>query len=163
MWLLRPRVVRRIPRQCHAFDARQAVLDGDRQSRRPEFMLREFSRISGVTARSLPTTTPGAHPYQIDIPEKYSNVPRWYLLDNNLDPPRPWGPQTNIPVFSLALKRITPEGPRYLLYAHSPLQDRTNVHITIPGLRKVTVDVPRRGAFFVIDESTAEILMLTGR
>jgi proline racemase len=34
------------------------------------------------------------------------------------------------------------------------LVDRQGVRITVPGHGAVTVDVPRRGAFYVVDEST---------
>ena len=75
------------------------------------------------------------------------------LLDTDLDPPRPWALETNIPVFSLALVK-GPEGSRqWLVYAHSPLKDRKAVKITLPGCGKITVDVPRAGSFFVVGEA----------
>jgi hypothetical protein len=92
------------------------------------------------------------HPYQVDVPDRYRTKDRWFALDTSLDPPRPWTMQTNIPVFSLAL--VTGQEPqrRWLLYAHSPLEDRRDVRITIPEFGAVTVDVPRAGAFYTIDE-----------
>ena len=38
------------------------------------------------------------HPYQKDVPKRYHDSDRWFLLDTNLDPPRPWDMHTNIPV-----------------------------------------------------------------
>ena len=38
------------------------------------------------------------HPYQKDVPKEYHDSDRWFLLDTNLDPPRPWDMHTNIPV-----------------------------------------------------------------
>jgi len=37
---------------------------------------------------------------------------------------------------------------RWLVYAHSPLEDRRGVEITPPEFGEVTVDVPRTGAFY---------------
>jgi len=63
-------------------------------------------------------------------------------------------------VFSLALVQDTARNRRWLLYAHSPLQNRKNVVITIPGLGTVTVDVPRAGAFYWVDESAPPVAHL---
>jgi hypothetical protein len=40
----------------------------------------------------------------------------------------------------------------WLLYAASPLEGRRDVQITIPQFGTITVEVPRAGAFYVIDE-----------
>ena len=82
---------------------------------------------------------------------------RYYLLATDLDRPRPWTRKTNIPVFSLALVREGQDMKRWLLFAHSPLEDRQGVRITIPDYGPVTVDVPRAGAFWVVEESAKQI------
>jgi hypothetical protein len=97
------------------------------------------------------------HPYQEAIPEKYRDIHRWYLLDTDLDAPRPWQQTTNIPVFSLALVRGEAGARRWLLYAHSPLENRRSVKITLPDFGDVTVDVPRAGAFFVVEETDGKV------
>jgi hypothetical protein len=150
MWLLRPRVVRefrgstapRGPWQPF-FDRLLAAVDRVYASK----TLQEFWR-RGRLAPNLA----GRHPYQEDVPEKYRDVRRWYLLDTNLDAARPWELSTNIPVFSMALVLGEPGRRRWLVYAHSPLEDRRGVEITLPEFGKLTVDVPRAGAFYTIDE-----------
>jgi len=97
------------------------------------------------------------HPYQENVPDKYRNIPRWYLLDTDLDTERPWKQTTNLPVFSIALVRCDIGQRRWLLYAHSPLEDRRNVKITLPEYGEVTVDVPRAGAFYVVDEQSKSV------
>ncbi len=97
------------------------------------------------------------HPYQESIPDRYRDVQRWYLLDTNLDPPRQWDLRTDIPVFSLALIRGEKGARRWLLYAHSPLEDRKDVQITIPNYDSVKVDVPRSGAFYVVEEKSGSV------
>jgi len=100
------------------------------------------------------------HPYQADVPAKYKALDRWFLLDTSLDPPRPWTHKTNLPVFALALVRGGTGARSWLLYAHSPLADRKNVTVTIPGAGPQTVDVPRAGAFYVLDEATGKLSAL---
>jgi hypothetical protein len=106
----------------------------------------------------LVANTNQKHPYQTDLPAKYKEIPRWYLLDTNLAPPRPWSQETNLPVFSLALVRGKEGDRQWLVYAHSPLENRTGVEITIPECGSVTVDVPRAGAFYIVDEGSAKAL-----
>ena len=38
------------------------------------------------------------------------------------------------------------------MYAHSPLEGRQDVTIIVPDFGKVTIDIPRAGAFYLIDE-----------
>lgn len=155
LWLLRPRVYREfrgstVPRAPWQpfFDRMLATVDRVHENG----TLTEFWRHG-----KLVPNTAHKHPYQVDIPEKYKNVPRWYLLDTSLDAKRPWTHKTNIPVFSMALVLGGKGERRWLLYAHSPLEDRKAAEITIPGHGKVTVDVPRKGAFFVVAERTGAV------
>ncbi len=98
------------------------------------------------------------HPYQDDVPEKYRTVHRWFLLDTDLEAPRPWDRTTNIPVFSMVLVLGEEGSRRWLLYAHSPLKDRRGVEISVPDFGKLRVDVPRRGTFYVLEEKGRRVL-----
>lgn len=98
-----------------------------------------------------------SHPYQTNVPTKYANVDRWFLLNTSLDPVRPWKLDTALPVFSVAFKLGQVGERRWLLYAHSPLQYRPAVRITIPDYGDVVVNVPREGAFFTYSEATPVI------
>ena len=97
------------------------------------------------------------HPYQEAVPAKYKKVHRWFLLDTDLDAARPWTHKTNLPVLSMALVLGEKGKRRWLLYAHSPLQTHEDVEITIPDFGKVTVDVPRAGAFYVVEQRNREV------
>ena len=150
IWLLRPRVVRQFyssstqlePVKPYWMEVVRAV---DRVYAHET--LKEFWRFGELVPNKA-----HQHPYQTDVPEKYRNIDRWYLLDTSLDPERPWDRHTGIPVFSLALVRGSEGARKWLLYAHSPLKDRNDVQITIPNFKAVTVDVPRAGAFYLVDE-----------
>ena len=97
------------------------------------------------------------HPFQEDVPEKYRQLDRWFLLDTNLDAPRPWTMTTNLPVFSMALVQGGAGTRRWLVYAHSPLEDRQQVTLTLPGYGPLTVAVPRAGAFYLVEEASRKV------
>ena len=46
---------------------------------------------------------------------------------------------------------------RWLLYAHSPLEDRKKVEITIPDYGGVFIDVARAGVFHLINEQERNV------
>lgn len=98
-----------------------------------------------------------SHPYQSGIPAEYRDEDRWFLLETDLDPPRPWKLDTEIPVFSLALVDGEHGSRRWLIYAHSPLKDRSAVELTVPGYGQITVAVPIDGAFYIVDEESRDI------
>ncbi|MFC1718619.1 hypothetical protein ACFL6S_33510 [Candidatus Poribacteria bacterium] len=150
LWILRPRVMREFRGSTVPLDPWRpfferllSVVDRvyDNET------LREFWRYGDLVHNNA-----HRHPYQESIPEKYRDIHRWYLLDTSLDEARPWDSTTNIPVFSLALVQGVEGSRRWLLYAHSPLENRKDVNITIPDYGNVTVDVPRAGAFYLIEE-----------
>ncbi len=150
MWLLRPRAVREFRGHATPLEPvmpywMETVKAVDRVWTNPT--LTEFWRHG----RLVPNTA-HRHPYRADVPAKYADVPRWYLLDTNLDPPRPWELTTDLPVFALALVRGAEGDRRWLVYAHSPRASREAVEITIPGFGRVTFDVPRAGAFYTVGE-----------
>jgi hypothetical protein len=155
MWLLRPRVVREFrghatplaPVKPYWMETVKAV---DRVYAYKT--LTEFWRHGDLVANSA-----HPHPYQVDVPDSVCNRARWFLLDTNLDAPRPWNQHTDIPVFSLALVRGEAGKRRWLLYAHSPLEDRREVRITVPDYEHVIVDVPRAGAFYLIEEAARRL------
>lgn len=158
IWLLRPRVVREFrghatplaPVKPYWMETVHAV---DRVHQHP--VLREFWRHGRLVNNSA-----HHHPYDVDLPERYQKLPRWCALETDLDPPRPWSLKTQIPVFSLALVQGEPPQRRWLLYAHSPVVERSGVEITLPDYRTVEVDVPRHGAFYEVQEQTGEVRRL---
>jgi hypothetical protein len=155
MWLLRPRVIREFrgsttPLQPWRDFFERLLFAADRIYQEPA--LEEFWRYG----RLVPNRA-HQHPYQQDIPRKYRDIDRWFLLDTNLDSPRPWTYKTNIPVFSLTLVKGDEGNRRWLVYAHSPLKNRQNVIVEVPDFGKITIDVPRAGAFYLIDEPTGKI------
>jgi len=94
----------------------------------------------------------GGHPYQELIPQEFASRTRWFLLDTDATPPRPWKLTTPIPVWSLALELGQQPNRQWLVYAHAPLGDRTGTKVTLPGFGQVTIDATVAGTFVVVHE-----------
>jgi len=155
LWLLRPRVMREYrgwPESAADMEPWFLALAKDVDHVYQSDTLKYFWRKGELVPNRA-----HQHPYQTAIPDEYKNVDRWFLLDTNLDAPRPWKLDTEIPVFSLALVTGEKGNRRWLVYAESPLQERQNVEITIPDYGKITVNVPVAGAFYTVDEKTKKI------
>ena len=154
MWLLRPRVVREF--RGHATQLEPIKPYWLETVRAVDRVWEDETLTDFWRHGELVKNTAHEHPYDVDVPAKYDKIERWHLLDTNLDPPRPWGETTNLPVFSLALVQGKEGARKWLVYAHSPLEDREDVAITIPNFQAVTVDVPQAGAFYVVEEGTGK-------
>ena len=155
LWLLRPRVLREyrgsgsdLKSMEPYFLALTAAVDRVHHNQ----TLKNFWRKGELVANRA-----RQHPYQEGIPEEFRKADRWFLLDTNLDLPRPWKLDTEIPVFSLALVDGAAGNRRWLVYAHSPLRERRGVEITIPGYGKIKADVPVEGVFYVADERSKAV------
>ncbi len=161
MWLVRPRVVREFrghatqlaPIKPYWMETVKAV---DRVYANKT--LTEFWRHGELVAN-----TAHESPYNVDVPKRYQNLNRWFALDTNLGPPRPWNLQTKLPVFGLALKQGESGSRRWLLYAHSPVKDRKGVEIMIPKYQSVKIDVPRAGAFYLVSERDGRISSVSSK
>ncbi len=156
MWLTRPRAVREFRGWTESWDdygdffiaVEEAVA---RIHRNP--VLREFWRHG----ERVPNPA-HPHPYQELIPAEYQDEARWFLLDADVNKQTyPWGLYDEVAVYSLALTRGTPPRREWLVYAHSPLQDRADVTLTLPGYRPITVAVPQIGALYLVTEEDGRV------
>ena len=161
MWLLTPRVAREWhssiddrQRWWHYF---QGVLDAV-CAVHYDSVLKKFWRQGRLVAN-----TAVKHPFRINIPQTWKDLPRWYHLQTDLDPKIPVekngtisvqakGGNPNVPVWTLA--RVVGKQPdrEWLLYVFAPLGEKKNVQVKIPGCGTVRVDAPVRGAFYYIQE-----------
>jgi len=155
LWLLRPRAVREFRASTEPLEPwrpffEQLLFAVDRVHANKT--LEDFWRHGRLVANCA-----HQHPFQADVAEKYQSIHRWFLLDTSLDPKRPWEMTTNLPVFSLALVRGEEGSRQWLVYAHSPLEDRKKVEITLPEYGALQLDVPRAGTFLIVDEKTRSV------
>jgi hypothetical protein len=159
MWLLTPRVVREFRGSTETRD-RQGVFFEALASGVDRVYTNDVLRRFWRKGRLVPNRA-RKHPYQSKIPEEYEKTDRWFLLDTDLDPPRPWKHTTEIPVFALARVMGEAGAREWLIYAHSPLKHRPGVSITIPEYRSVKADVSVGGSFIHVIEKEASVLPLT--
>ena len=155
MWLLRPRAVREFRGWVYSWDKGGpyflAICGAvDRVHTNP--VLRTFWQHGKLVANRT-----AKHPYQENIPAEYKDVDRWFLLDTDVMPPRPWKLDTPIPAFAVTLEKGEAPNRQWLHYAHAPTGECRNVKIVIPKVKAVTVDVPVAGAFFLVDEKTESV------
>lgn len=159
MWLLRPRVVR------------EFRLYNDTVINSGQYFMKVVNSVDKVHSNPvlnkfwkygvlIPNRT-YKHPYQSMIPEKMVSSDRWFLLDTNLDPLRPWTFSTEIPVFSIALGYGTFPEREWLVYAYSPLVDRENVSIKLPEFGLISVSTSVNGCFYHVKEKGRLITKVT--
>jgi hypothetical protein len=155
LWLLRPRVIREYrfhtdKRSDYESYFTPLIAAVDRVHTNP--VLTEFWRTG-----TLVPNRAHKHPYQSQIPTEYANKDRWFLLDANVNAPFPWTLSTEVKVFSMALSLGSAGSRRWLVYAHSPVADRSNVQLTIPEYGAITVNVSIGGSFYLVNEATRTV------
>ena len=160
MWLLRPRVIRefRNPDQTHNDMDRyfsELIRAVDDVHLNP--VLKEFWR----NGKLLPNKN-RKHPYQKHIPAEYAMKDRWFLLDTNVDPKRPWNLSTKIPVFALALEKGVAPAREWLIVVHAPLGERSGVEVTVPGYKNIHVSAPPRGSYYRLYEVDGKLESVNG-
>jgi len=118
MWLMRPRTVREFrglkSRPDHYHQDFVAIMDAVARVHENPVLARFWK------AGRLVANTSAQHPYQVDIPPHWRSLPRWFLLEAEGNPSRPWTLKTPIPVFALALELGTAPSREWLVYASSP-------------------------------------------
>jgi len=101
----------------------------------------------------LVANTAAQHPYQVAIPSQWQPLPRWFLLEAEGNPSRPWTLETPIPVFALALELGTTPSREWLVYASSPLVESREVKIRIRDGVQPKLRASQGGCFSLVQES----------
>lgn len=158
MWLLRPRVVREFRAHTQRLDEclpffLALVESVDRVHEEP--LLAEFWRKGTLVANPA-----AEHPYQSEVPPGVAKAPRWFRLDTDQDPGRPWRLGTQLAVYALALVQGEPGERRWLVYAHAPLGRRQGVEVTIPDYGGARIDVAPGGTFHLVTEKDRSVRRL---
>jgi hypothetical protein len=152
MWIARPRAVRHFSLRDEGLD-RIGHLLTELMAAVDEVHADPVLRSFWQTAELVPNEA-RKHPSRHDIPPEYAKFPRWYALDTNLDPKRPWNIDTELPVWALAMVQGEEGSRRWLVFAQAPLGDQPRVVVTVPSRGPVTVRATPRGCYFVVDESS---------
>jgi len=162
LWLMQPRAVREYRGWTTPWDkaepyflALSDVVDRVHADTR----LREWWRHSEL----VPNRTK-QHIHRAGIPEEYLDEDRWFLLDCSANPAEfPWELHWRVSVFSLARVRGLAPQRKWLVYAHSPLDDKQGVTVTVPGYGDIAIDVTPGGVFYEIDERKHAVERLTSK
>ena len=160
MWLLRPRVVREFRDWIQGWNENSpyflALAEAVGRVHR-NAVLRDWW-INGATVAN----DSRLHPYQSSIPREYSNANRWFLLESNVnDLGVDDRIDVEVAVYALALVQGDEPDREWLVYAHSPLGDRENVQLNIPGFGEIVVDVEVGGSFILVSEKASETMQVS--
>lgn len=156
LWLLQPRLLREYRGWTTPWDKAEptfvALAEAVAKVHKNPRLTAWWRRSELVPNRSR------QHIHQAGIPEEYRNEDRWFMLECDANPDEfPWELHWQVAVFSLARVRGKAPQRQWLVYAHSPLQKRDDVAITVPGFGTITVDVGPGGAFFEMDETAKSV------
>jgi hypothetical protein len=91
----------------------------------------------------------------VALPKEIASASRWFLLDTDREPPRPWKLDTTLPVMALAIVRGEKPRRKWLVFAHAPLGKVDHVEVAIPDFGIVLMDVSEAGAITIVDETLA--------
>ncbi len=158
MWLIRPRLVREFRMSTDTISRSGAFFDSilrsvDRVYENP--FLRRFWRKG-----KLVVNREHRHPFQSAIPEEYKGKDRWFLLESNANPPRPWKLETKLNLFALALSYREGAEEEFLLYLFSPTPVKGRVEVTVPGYGKVYIsNVPKWGFYRLVPDNRARLVL----
>ena len=158
MWLLKPRIVR---------EFREGTATLENYERYFQAIMRAVDRVhnSNVLRKfwrrgELVVNRTSKHPYQVNIPKEHRTWDRWYLLETDVNPARPWDLQTPLAVFAIAnVLGMAPQR-EWLVYAHSPLKDYARVTVDVPGYGAMDMPSRRGGIFYHITEKNGLIEQL---
>lgn len=157
LWTMLPRVARDYrntleSRDVVGFEYLDALLDSV-DVVHENAILRRFWRHGALVLNDAQS-----HPYTSALPSGISSADRWWMLTADVNPAQPWA-TLDIEIKVFALARVIGETPNreWLVYAHSPLQARENVVITVPGYGGITVDVAREGSFYLVNEAAETV------
>lgn len=159
MWLLRPRVVREFRDHLATREQFAGYFDHVANAVRKvheQPVLRRFWQSGHLLANIT-----DSHPYGISLPERLLRAQRWYLLDAEMNPPRPWQLNTTLRIYALAIESGVAPTREWLIYAFAPLDQHLASSVVIPGGPRVSVTASRNGCFSLVREGRLSAETLT--
>jgi len=148
LWFLRPSIIRQVSQES------------DREALAPLFQevadsveLIHYNPQLTTFWREGKLVNSGESDLNQNIPEQYLNDPRWFLLETDANPPRPWADNTSIPVWAFALVKGEVPNREWLVYAQSPDGDINDITVSIPGYKDILVDSRVNGSFYILSEN----------
>jgi len=98
----------------------------------------------------------GESNFNRNIPAQYKDDPRWFLLDVDANPTRPWTESSSIKVWAFALVKGESPNREWLIYAQSPENNMSNITINIPNYKDILLeDSSINGNFYLSLENNS--------
>ena len=148
LWFLRPNFVR----QDSALTQREELQKAFQEVSDSVELIHYNSQLTDFW-RNGTLVKNGTSDLNTNIPTQYENDPRWFLLDTDANPKRPWTSDTAINVWAFALVEGEAPDREWLLYVQSPDGNKTDVTVSVPGYKDVLVDSTAKGSFIILNES----------
>ncbi len=138
LWLLRPNIVRQTSNGTTKTDINplfQQVVDSVELINNNDILADFWKNGKLVTA--------GDSNFNLNIPTKFQTAPREFFLKTD----------ATVPVYAFALKKGIAPNREWLIYTQSPDENLSNITITIPTFKDVTVNSTGMGSFNIIAEN----------
>lgn len=158
MWLLRPRLVREFRGWS------------DTVERTEDYFFQVVNAVDNVYKNDLLSrfwrrgklveNVAQKHPYQSMIPDELKKRSRWFLLNANVNSPRPWELNDELKVFSIALRIDINEDSEWLLYVYSPLRKYKDIKLDLPGYGVVVLNSSPKGEYYHLKKKNDELVNL---
>ncbi|RLA77537.1 MAG: hypothetical protein DRG78_17205, partial [Epsilonproteobacteria bacterium] len=94
-----------------------------------------------------------------NILKQYKNDLRWFLLDVDVNPKKPWSDSTEIKVWAFAITKGETPNREWLIYAQSPEGALSNATINIPEYENILVDSSKDGNFYILSENNTPAII----
>jgi len=158
-WLLRPQVVREFRFYDEVVKVNKTYTDG---------IINLVDEINNTAVLKtfwcngeLVANRTRKHPYNTNIPAKYADTDRWYLLNSSADAKGLWSENTPVKIWALALKAGDSPNRKWLVYVHSMDKDIKAVELEIPDYKKIAVSPNLSGSYFLVDETNGDVQEMT--
>lgn len=102
------------------------------------------------------------HPFDDKVPAKWKNADRWFNLDTSLDPPGPWGLQTELLVMAVARVIGEKESREWLVYVQATKAELQAVRIVVPDYGEITAQPRLSGSYYHVKERDKTVSRVGG-
>lgn len=99
----------------------------------------------------------GESNFNSNIPEQYQDDPRWFLLDVDANPSRPWSDSSNIKVWAFALVKGEVPNREWLVYLQSNDGNLTDISVKLADYTDISLSSNTMGTFYTLNESNNNI------
>jgi len=141
LWFLRPSIIRQTPNKTTIDEINplfQEVIDSVE-------LIHNSNVLADFWTNGKLVSTGGSN-YTQNIPTNYQSVPREFLLKTN----------AMASVWAFTLKKGVAPNREWLIYIQSPEENLTDITVTVPDFKDISLDATQEGNFYTLIESTTQ-------